>query len=108
MSNKFKEIDLKNHTYYFFDDMINIKNLDPNKIKIYKKSNQSILIHIIRYVTIKDLIYVKINSVNPLFVIVDKINGYIEGSNGSKLIKAKTYCKSVKNCGVKSEVLLGQ
>ena len=28
-----KEIDIKNRMYYFFDDMINIKNLDPNKIK---------------------------------------------------------------------------
>ena len=36
MSNKFKEIDLKNRTYYFFDDMIYTKNLDPNKIKIDK------------------------------------------------------------------------
>ena len=27
-------IDLKNHTYYFFNDMINIKNFDPNRIKI--------------------------------------------------------------------------
>ena len=32
MSNKFKEIDIKNRIYYFFDDMINIKNLDRNKI----------------------------------------------------------------------------
>ena len=46
-----------------------------------KKSIQIILIRFIRYLMIKDLIYVKINSVNPLFVIVDKINGYIEGSN---------------------------
>ena len=38
MSNKFKEIDVKNRTYYFFDDTINIKNLDSNKIKIDKRS----------------------------------------------------------------------
>ena len=37
MSNKLKGIDIKNHTYYFIDDMINIKNLDPNKIKIDEK-----------------------------------------------------------------------
>ena len=36
MSNKFKEIDVKNRTYYFFHGMINKKNLDPNKIKIEK------------------------------------------------------------------------
>ena len=38
MSNKFKDIDIKNHTYYFFDDIINIKNFDPIKIKIDEKS----------------------------------------------------------------------
>ena len=42
MNNKFKEIDIKNRTYYFFHDMINIKNLDPNKIKIDEKSYKNI------------------------------------------------------------------
>ena len=32
MSNTLKEIDIKNCAYYFFDDMINIRNLDQNKI----------------------------------------------------------------------------
>ena len=34
MSNKVKDINIKNHTYYFFDDIINIKVFDPNNIKI--------------------------------------------------------------------------
>ena len=34
MSNKFKNINIKNHTYYFFNDTINIKIFDPNNIKI--------------------------------------------------------------------------
>ena len=33
MSNKFKDIDIKNHTYYFFHDIINIKKFDSNNIK---------------------------------------------------------------------------
>ena len=37
MSNKFEDIDIENHTYYFFGDMINIKNRDQNKIKIDEK-----------------------------------------------------------------------
>ena len=37
MSNKLKDIDIKNHAYSFFDDIINIKNLDPNKIKTDEK-----------------------------------------------------------------------
>ena len=32
MSNKIKDIDLKNCTYYFYDDITNIKNFDPNNI----------------------------------------------------------------------------
>ena len=31
MGNKFKEVNVRNHTYCFFDDMENIKNLDLNK-----------------------------------------------------------------------------
>ena len=38
MSNKVKYIDRKHRTYYFFNDMINIKNFDPNNIKLGKKS----------------------------------------------------------------------
>ena len=35
--NSVKETDIKNCTNYFFDNMIDIKNLDPNKIKIDEK-----------------------------------------------------------------------
>ena len=34
MSIKVKDIDKKSCSYYFFDDIINIENFDPNKIKI--------------------------------------------------------------------------
>ena len=86
MSNKFKDITTKNHTYYFFDDIINIKNFGPNKIKIEEKSYKNILIYYIRYVTIKDSKYIKINSVNPLYLIFSKVNGYFEEINGNKYL----------------------
>ena len=38
MRNKVKDIDIKNQTYYFFNDIINIKNFDPNNIKIDENS----------------------------------------------------------------------
>ena len=66
MSNKVKDIDITNCTYYFFNDIININNFDPNNIKLDKKSYKNILIYYIGYVTIKDSKYVKIYSVNPL------------------------------------------
>ena len=55
--------------------MINIKNLDPNKINIDKKSYKNILIYYIGYVTVKNLGYITTNSVNPLYFIIDEING---------------------------------
>ena len=75
MSNKMKDIDIKNHTYYFFDDIINIKNFDSKNIKIIEKSYKNILIYYIGYVTIKDSQYVKFNSVNPLYLFFNKANG---------------------------------
>ena len=84
MSNKFKDIDIKNHMYYFFNDIINMKNFDPNKIKIDEKSYKNILIYCIGYVTIKDLKYVKINSVKPLYLIINKMNVYFKEINKNK------------------------
>ena len=37
MSNKVKDISIKNHIYYFSDDIMNIKFFDPNNIKIDEK-----------------------------------------------------------------------
>ena len=37
MSNKVKAISIKKDTYYFFNDIVNIKNFDPNDIKIDEK-----------------------------------------------------------------------
>ena len=84
MSNKVKDIDIKNRTYYVFNDIINIKNFDPNNIKIDEKSYKNIPICYIGYVTIKDLKYVIINGVNPLQIIFRKVNGYFEEINKSK------------------------
>ena len=91
MSNKVKDIDIKNRTYYFFNDVINIENFDLNNIKIDEKSYKNILIYYIGYVTIKDSKYVSIYSVNPLYLIFRYVNGYFEEQ------------KKMKNCGVKSE-----
>ena len=83
-SNKVKDINIKNRTYFFFNDTINIENFDPNNIKIDEKSYKSILIYYIGYVTIKE--YVKIYSVNPLYLICRYVNGYFEEINGNKYL----------------------
>ena len=68
-------MDIKNRTYYFLNDIINIKNFDPNNIKIDEKSYKNILIYYTGFVTVKYSKYVKIYSVNPLNIIFNKVNG---------------------------------
>ena len=72
MSNIVKDISIKIRTYYFLNGIINIKNVDPNNTKIDEKSYKNTLIYYIGYETIKkDL---KIYSVNPLYLIFNKVN----------------------------------
>ena len=57
----FKQINIKNRTYYFFNDMINIKDFSSTLIKINKKSYKNIDIFNIGYITIKHLMIMKIS-----------------------------------------------
>ena len=77
MSNKLIEINIKTFTQCFSDAMKNIKNLIQIK-SMQMETYTKILTYYIGYVTVKDLSYVKTNTVNPLYFITDKINGYIE------------------------------
>ena len=74
MSNKVEEIDIKNQTFYVFNDNINIKNFDPNNIKLDEKSFKDILIYYISYLTIKSSKYIKINNVNLSYLIFSKVS----------------------------------
>ena len=50
-----KQINIKNRTYYFHNDMINIKNFESNLLKIDRKSYKNIGIYNIRYITTKKI-----------------------------------------------------
>ena len=47
--NRVKEFNIKNCTYYFFDDTVNIKNLDPINIKIDEKPYKNVFIYYIGF-----------------------------------------------------------
>ena len=71
--------------------MINIKNFDPNLLKIDKKSYRNIDIYYIGYITMKDSEYVKINSVNPLYLIINEVDGYIKENGNTYLTLVFTH-----------------
>ena len=66
--------------------MINIKDFDPNLLKIDKKSYKNIDIYYIGYITVKDSDYVRINIENPLYLIISEVDRYIKEKNGSKYL----------------------
>ena len=90
-----KKINIKNRTYYFFNDMINIRNFDSSLIKIDKKSYKNIGIYNIGCITLKSISdYENINSVNPLYLIIGDVDGYTEESNRNKYL---TFASRDKN-----------
>ena len=50
-----KQVDIKNRTYYFYNDMINIKKFDSDFLKIDEKSYKDIGIYNIGYITVKKI-----------------------------------------------------
>ena len=82
-----KQINIKNRTYYFYNDMINLKNFEPNLLKIDRKSYKNIGIYNIGYITTKKINdYQNIYSVNPLYLRVNHANRYIEEKNENKYL----------------------
>ena len=84
---KVKQVNFKNRIYYFYNDMINIKNFEPSLLNIDKKSFKDVGIYNIGYITIKKTDDCKnIYSVNPLYLLIDHASGYIEEKGVNKYL----------------------
>ena len=66
--------------------MIKIKNFDPNSLKIDEKLYKNINVYYIGYITMKNSKYIKINRVNPLYLIINEVDGNIKEKNGNKYL----------------------
>ena len=82
-----KQINIKNRTYYFYSDIIDLKNFDARLLKIDKNSYKDIGIYNIGYITIIKIDdYESIYSVNPLYLIILHASGYIEEKGENKYL----------------------
>ena len=80
-----KQLEIKNRTYYFYNDIIDIKKFNSNLLDIDKRSYKDIGIYNIVYITIKKIDdYENIYSLNPLHLIIDDASGYIEEKGVNK------------------------
>ena len=110
---KVKQINIKNRTYYFYNDQINLKDFDARLLKVDKKDYNEIDIYYIGYVTVKKIANCNnINSVNPLYLMIDKMIGHFEEKSGNKYLvlndvdENKEVLKKYKEIweGVKKEI----
>ena len=82
-----KKINIKNRTYCFCNDVMDLENFKSNLLKIDKKSYKDIGIYNIGYITIKKIDdYENILSVNPLYLRINHASGYIEEKGVNKYL----------------------
>ena len=77
-------MNIKNRIFYFYNDLINIKDFDPKLLKLDKKLYKNIDIYYIGYITKKD--EYAVNSVNPLYLLAYTIDSFIEEKRGNKCL----------------------
>ena len=69
---KITQINIKNRTYYFYNDQSNLKDFDVSLLKVDKEDYNEIDIYYIGYVTFKETANCNnINSANPLYLMID-------------------------------------
>ena len=82
---KVKKLNIKNQTYYYFNDIINIKDFHSNLLRIDKKRYKDIDIYYIGHITVKKIDDCEnINSVNSLYLMIHSATGYFKEKYGEK------------------------
>ena len=79
-----KRLNIKNRTYYIYNDLFNIKDFDANNLKLDKEKSVSLGICYIGYVDKKPKW--NVNSVNFLYLMINRIDGFIELKNDDKYL----------------------
>ena len=82
---KVKQVNIKNRTYYFYNDQISLKDFDARLLKVDKENYKEIDIYYIGYVTVKKIANCNnINSINTLQLIINEMIGHFEEKNENK------------------------
>ena len=82
-----KQINIKSRTYYFYSDIIDLKDFDARLLKVEKKYYKEIDIYYIGYVTVKNIANCNnINCVNPLYLMINEMIVRFQGKNENKYL----------------------
>ena len=67
---KVEELNIKNRTYYYFDDIIDIRKFESNLLKIDKKSHRDFDIYYLVTLQLKSLIIGMVIVIMKIFVVL--------------------------------------
>ena len=79
-NDELKEIDIKNRTCYYFDDIMKVGKFDFDNILLDKKSNKNSYENILIY----DISYKTLMGAKPLRIRLDKIDLFIKIYDGTR------------------------
>ena len=79
-----RQLNIKNGTHYFYNDLINVLNFEASSLKLGRKTWKDIDIYYIGYVDKKP--DWNVNSVNPLYFLISRVYGYVSEKNGNKYL----------------------
>ena len=82
-----KHLIVKNKSYCFYNDLINLSKFSMNNLKLDKKTSKDIDIYYIGYVDKNKPEEWCVNSVNPLYLIINKVFCFVGEKNGVKFLK---------------------
>ena len=101
-----KELSINNPTYYFYNDITNLKDFHSNLLKIDKKQCKEIDIYYIGYITIKKIGHCEnIKSVNPLHLMIHSATREFKECDGKKyLVLDSTEKYEEVFSGIKKEI----
>ena len=84
-----RQLNIKNKTYYFYSDLINVLNFKPSNLKLDTKTRKDIDIYYIGFIDKTKPEDWHVNSVNPLYLMINKVFCSFGEENGVKYLKIK-------------------
>ena len=82
-----KQINIKTRTSDFYNDQIDLNDFDVRLLKVDKKDYKEIDIYYIGYVSVEKIANCNnINSVNPLYLMINEMVGHFEEKNENKYL----------------------
>ena len=79
-----RQLNIKNRSYYFYSDLINVLNFEASNLKLDKKTWKDIDIYYVGYVDKKP--DWNVNIVNLLYLLINRVYGSISEKNGIKYL----------------------